>query len=165
MGTDHLQSSMDPQEFADIVQDEGDFESRSAAREATEAVFRTFGERIAEGEAEDIAAYVPQEFRGWLLTHEPESAAGFGLDEFYDRVAERGDVSKERAREWSEAVFDALAEQAPARELARIEVQLPPEYKTIMNWPEWTNIEEETEHEPRRDERQTDFGGQYEEKE
>ncbi|MEF8871415.1 MAG: DUF2267 domain-containing protein [Haloarculaceae archaeon] len=156
---------MDPTEFADTVQDEGDFESQSDAREATEAVFRTFGERIAKGEAEDIAAFVPQEFRGWLLAGESESAAEFGLDEFFDRVAERGDISKERAREWSEAVFDALAEQAPARELARVGVQLPPEYKTIMNWPEWTNIEEETEHEPRKDERQTDFGGQYEEKE
>ncbi|MEF8787217.1 MAG: DUF2267 domain-containing protein, partial [Haloarculaceae archaeon] len=88
---------MDPTEFAVTVQDEGDFESQSDAREATEAVFRTFGERIAKGEAEDIAAFVPQEFRGWLLAGESESAAEFGLDEFFDRVAERGDISKERA--------------------------------------------------------------------
>jgi len=156
---------MDPEEFTDTVQEEGDFDSLSTAREATKAVFTTFGETIAEGEAEDIAAYIPQEFHGWLLTHDPESTQGFGLDEFYDRVAERGDVSTERAREWSEAVFDALARHAPARELGRIEVQLPPEYKTIMNWPSWTNVEMEREHEPRSDQRQTDFGGRKEEKE
>lgn len=163
MGYLHL--DMDPTAFIDIVQEEGGFESPSAAQEATEAVFRTFGERIAKGEAEDIADYVPQEFRGWLLDAEPESAEAFGLGEFIDRVAERGEISKERAREWSEAVFDAVAMQAPGRELARILVQLPTEYEMVMNWPDWTNIEEETEHETRKDERPTDFGGSYEEKE
>lgn len=156
---------MDPKEFVDEVQDAGDLGSESEAREATQAVFTTFGERIAEGEAEDIATYVPQEFRGWLVTHEPESAASFGLDEFYERVADRGDVSREQAREWSVAVFDGLARYAPARELGRIQVQLPPEYKTILNWPAWTNVEEEAEHEARSDTRQTDFGGRHEEKE
>ncbi|MFB6303611.1 MAG: DUF2267 domain-containing protein [Haloferacaceae archaeon] len=155
---------MDPKEFADAVKDAGDLESLSEAREATEAVFETFGERIAEGEAEDVASFVPQEFRGWLLTHDPESAADFGVDEFYERVADRGDVSKQRAREWSEAVFDGLARYAPARELGRVQVQLPTEYETISNWPSWTNVEEDAEHEPRSDERQTDFGGNYEEK-
>ncbi|MFB6087417.1 MAG: DUF2267 domain-containing protein [Haloarculaceae archaeon] len=155
---------MDPTEFTLAVHEEGDFDSLEEARAATEAVFTTFGERIAEGEAEDIASYVPQEFHGWLLTHDPEGAAEFGLDEFCDRVADRGDVSPERAREWSVAVFDGLAEYAPARELARIEVQLPAEFKTILNWPAWTNVEEDAEHDPRSDTRQTDFGGRYEEK-
>lgn len=150
---------MDPKEFTDTVREVGEIDSLSEAREATKAVFTTFGERVAKGEAEDVASYVPQEFHGWLLTDEPESAADFGLKEFYDRVAERGDVSTERAREWSEAVFDGLAQYAPARELGRIQVQLPPEYKTIMNWPAWTDVERESEHEPRSDMRQTDFGG------
>lgn len=154
---------MDPNAFVDAVQDEGGLESRAEARAATEAVFRTFGERIAEGEAEDVASYVPQEFHGWLLTHDPESAADFGLAEFYDRVADRGDVSTEEAREWAEAVFDGLARFAPARELGRVRVQLPPEYATILNWPAWTNVEVEAEHEPREEERQTDFGGRHEE--
>lgn len=155
---------MDPEEFTDAVQDAGDLDSMSEARQATEAVLTTFGERIAEGEAEDVATYVPQEFRGWLLTHDPESAADFGLDEFYDRVADRGDVSTERAREWSAAVFDGLARYAPGRELGRIQVQLPTEYETIMNWPSWTSVELESEHDPRSDERQADFGGRWEEK-
>jgi len=156
---------MDPKEFTDTVQDEGEFDSLSEAREATKAVFTTFGERLSAGEAEDIASFVPQEFHGWLVTHDPESAAEFGLDEFDERVADRADVSTERARELSEAVFDGLARYAPARELGRVQVQLPPEYKTVLNWPTWTNVEEEAEHEAREEMRQTDFGGRKEEKE
>lgn len=154
---------MDPNEFADTVQSEGDFESLAEAREATKAVLTTFGERIAEGEAEDIASSLPQEYHGWLLTHEPESAASFGLDGFYERVADRGGVSTDEAADWSEAVFDGLAHYAPARELGRVQVQLPPEYKTILNWPSWTAVEESAEHEPRSEQRQADFGGRHEE--
>ncbi|MFB6207293.1 MAG: DUF2267 domain-containing protein [Haloglomus sp.] len=156
---------MDPEEFIDAVQAEGPFESPSEAREATEAVFTTFGERIAAGEAEDVASFVPQEFHGWLVTHDPESAADFGLEEFCERVAERGDVPTERAREWAEAVFDGLARYAPARELGRVQVQLPPEYKTVLDWPSWTSVEQETEHEARSEQRQADFGGSFEETE
>jgi uncharacterized protein (DUF2267 family) len=62
---------------------------REEARQAVRAILCTLAERITRSEAEDIAVFVPGEFRE-LLTGSPHRAEPFGVAEFVHRVADRG---------------------------------------------------------------------------
>jgi uncharacterized protein (DUF2267 family) len=104
--------------------------TREEAEPAVRAVLETLAERISAGEADDIAAFLPEELRPYL-TWTNSLAEQFGLDEFIRRVAEREGVDEATAAEHARAVFAALGEAVPPGELRDMLAQLPKEFDRL----------------------------------
>jgi uncharacterized protein (DUF2267 family) len=104
------------------------------ARSAAEAVLEVLGERIAAGEADDIARYLPVELR-FPLQRGAEAHDGkakrMRLDEFLERVAEREGVTPEQARDHTTGVFRTLREAIPFDEFLDLTAELPVEYAAV----------------------------------
>jgi uncharacterized protein (DUF2267 family) len=105
--------------------------SWSEAERAAQAVLQTLGERIAWGEARDLAADLPQELRPWLLDPGGD-AEPFDAREFIRRVAEREGVDAETAEEHARAVFVALARLVRGNEIEDLVDQLSKDYEPIV---------------------------------
>jgi uncharacterized protein (DUF2267 family) len=101
------------------------------AQRATEAVLETFGERIAHGEAEDLAALLPEPLAEPLLRPggDPEPIA---VDDFVRRVAEREGEPPRIAEEHSRAVLTTLRESVTLDEWRDTEAELPREYRALI---------------------------------
>jgi uncharacterized protein (DUF2267 family) len=101
------------------------------AERAARATLVTLGERIAWGEARDVAADLPTNVGQWLL--EPGGdAEPFDVDEFVRRVAEREGVDTDTAERHARAVFLALARLVRSDELADVIAQLPRDYGRLV---------------------------------
>lgn len=120
--------------FVATVADRGDLDE-ATARALTEATLETLGDRLSEGEADDIATYLHGDPEGWMRPVTEPEAADFGVDEFVRRVADRAGVDEERASEGAAVVGDVLAAAVPARELERAAAQLPDEYRAVFEFP------------------------------
>lgn len=83
--------------------------SRSRGIRVIRAVLSTLGERLPEGEAQDLAGSLPMEI-DYYVTH-VEHGQKFDYDEFIDRVMER-----ENEDDRADAVFHAKAVVALVRE-------------------------------------------------
>jgi uncharacterized protein (DUF2267 family) len=103
---------------------------RDEADAITRATLETLGERIAGGEARDLAAQLPQELQEPLesASEEPEP---YGLDEFIRRVGERAQVAPADARAGINAVFQTLEEAVSFGEFEDVMAQLPDEFGTL----------------------------------
>jgi uncharacterized protein (DUF2267 family) len=109
--------------------------SLRCARRALDAVLETLAERISEGEVEDLLARLPPDLipplRRGLDTH--RGARRMSLDEFLDRVAEREGVDREEAERHARAVFAALREAIPSKEIDDVESELSAEYAPLFS--------------------------------
>lgn len=137
-------------EILDRVADAESLDSADEAREATTAVLAALGERLTPGEADTLAAYLPDEFATALYPAEdvpagatdgaPDPptadtdavAADYDVAAFVERVAELEGVDEERAREHAGVVTDALADAVPPREFEDALDQLPQAYGAIL---------------------------------
>jgi uncharacterized protein (DUF2267 family) len=110
---------------------------REQARRATEAVLETLAARISAGEVEDLMNEVPGNLRPALERglRESREARRMGIEEFLHRVAEREGVGREEAPEHTRAVFAALRESIPRKELSDIAAQLPADYAPLVAAP------------------------------
>jgi uncharacterized protein (DUF2267 family) len=101
------------------------------ARQATEAVLETFGERIADGEARDLAAQLPEPAAQPLLR--PGGAAqSMPALQFVLRVAERENAPVVVAREHARAVLTTVRESVTADEWDDTIAELPREYDQLL---------------------------------
>jgi uncharacterized protein (DUF2267 family) len=125
--------AMDKERFLEIVQGAADIDRETAER-ATRATLETLAERIAEGEARDLAMQVPAEIAPYLGAKGP--AQGFDSSEFVRRVAEREGVDLETAYVHARAVFAALGQAVSADELADVQAELSTDYERLM--PRWS---------------------------
>jgi uncharacterized protein (DUF2267 family) len=101
------------------------------AERAIESTLRTLGERISGGEAADIAAFLPSEMRGWLVSAN-EPAEPFDRQEFVRRVADREGVEPEVAEEHVRAVFQMLGFAVAPGELRDMASQLPRGFEDLL---------------------------------
>jgi uncharacterized protein (DUF2267 family) len=108
--------------FAGIGQEE--------AERAARATLQTLAERIAEGEARDLAEQLPPELGPWLAT--TSGAEPFDVDEFLRRIAEREGVDPEDAERRAKAVFAALGAALSADEFADLTAELPKDYWRLL---------------------------------
>jgi uncharacterized protein (DUF2267 family) len=101
------------------------------ARRAVEAVLETFGERIADGEARDLAAELPEPVAAPLLRPggDPQPIA---LVDFVLRVAEREGEVAPIAQEHVRAVLTTLREAVTVDEWRDTEAELPREYEALL---------------------------------
>jgi len=101
------------------------------ARAVTEAVLETFGERIAGGEAEDLAAQLPEPL-GAPLVRAGADPEPIPPAEFVRRVAERAGEPPPVAREHARAVLTTLREAVTLKEWRDTEAELPREYDALL---------------------------------
>jgi uncharacterized protein (DUF2267 family) len=102
---------------------------------AVEAVMEALGERLAAGEVKDLERLLPGEFRpalelGAMLSR--GKATRMSLDEFLSRVSEQDAATFEESLDLARAVFAALREALPQRELDDILAELPQEYDELL---------------------------------
>ena len=117
-------------EFVGIVQDRARLASRGEAVRAIRASLETLGERLYGGEAEDLAAQLPQEIS--LYLKRAETGHKYSLDEFINRVAQKEKVDKPDALFHIRAVMSVLIEAVTPAEMLDVLAQLPEEYSKLV---------------------------------
>jgi uncharacterized protein (DUF2267 family) len=116
--------------FLELVERAGGIAPRQA-REAVRATLCTLAERITRGEAEDLAVFVPPEYRA-LLTSAGEPPERFGVDEFVRRVARREGLDSRTATRHVRAVFTALGQAASRDALSNLAAQLSTDFDPLL---------------------------------
>jgi uncharacterized protein (DUF2267 family) len=102
------------------------------ARAAVQAVLETFGERIADGQAQDLAAQLPP-VAAEPLTRPGGDPAPIPAGDFVRRVAEREGVPEAVAREHARAVLSTLREAVTVDEWRDTAAELPREYDELLS--------------------------------
>jgi uncharacterized protein (DUF2267 family) len=105
------------------------------ARRAVDAVLETLAVRISEGEVEDLMKRLPTDSRPALERGLAENrrATRMSLGEFLARVAMREGVERDDAELHARAVFAALRELVPSKEIYDVESELPREYAPLFS--------------------------------
>jgi uncharacterized protein (DUF2267 family) len=116
---------MDHDTFMGKVQQRADLSNRGEADTATRATLTTLGERIEEGEADDLAAQLPVEIDRYL--EEAESGQRFDFEEFAARVADRVELDSlaDRPGQLAQAVMSVVADATDTGQLQDIVTHLP----------------------------------------
>lgn len=118
---------MDTDEFTETVRREADLDTEAEAERAVEAALAVLGDRVTDGEAEDLAARLPDGPAGTLHDAATDEASSFDAEEFADRVADRLDRNRNEVWPLTRAVGAAVRESAPD-EFERARDQLPDGY-------------------------------------
>jgi uncharacterized protein (DUF2267 family) len=122
-------------EFLAQVRDRGSYADQAEAERVTRSVLDLLGERLAGGEAKDLASQLPAELQEPLLTA-ADSAEGYGVEEFLRRLAQRLDATEETARWDASAVLTTVADAISGGELNQVLSQLPSTYAELFGKPE-----------------------------
>lgn len=104
--------------------------SPTQAEALTRATLRTLAERLTGGEARDLAAQLPREFREDLCGA-PEPAERFGFGEFLQRVSARAGIDITGADRSVVAVFKTICADITSDEFDDIMAQLPEEFPDV----------------------------------
>ena len=112
------------------VQDTAGISDPALAETAVRATLRVLGERLAGGETSDLAAQLPPA----LARELPEEGSGqrFGVQEFYERVAQYEGGQAQQARRHARAVAAALKTGLGGNEFEHLATQLPSEYDDLL---------------------------------
>jgi uncharacterized protein (DUF2267 family) len=105
--------------------------SLSAAEALTAATLQTLAERISGGEAQDLAAQLPEELKPHL-TGADEPAEPFDAEEFVRRVVERSGIDSDRASAAIRAVFTTVREAVAPGEFDDVTAQLPKNFQELV---------------------------------
>jgi uncharacterized protein (DUF2267 family) len=119
-------------ELIGLVQQRARLASRGDAEVATRATLETLAERLAGGEAEDLASQLPRGIAGYLRTELAGTGQHFSIEEFFELVSLREDVDLPRAIYHARAVIAVLAEAVTPGEMADVRAQLPAEYSWLF---------------------------------
>jgi len=124
-------------EFVRRVQEKGSFDSPEEAVTAIRATLSSLGECLYRTERRHLASQLPKEAKGFLFDYVDSevrrpSAACLTLQEFYDRVGARAEVTRTRAIERAKAVVGVLEEGLPAGEWEHIVEEMPKTYRELL---------------------------------
>lgn len=100
---------------------------------AIRATLMTLGQRIPEGNAEDLAASLPIEIKWYLTGAVHEHGQRFDWAEFVERVSEIEGTDPADAAYHARVVVDLVNEQVPASDFQQLRDMLP-EGETDENW-------------------------------
>jgi RND superfamily putative drug exporter len=104
---------------------------RSGAQRATDAALVTLSERITPRETNVLAAQLPRDLRGLVLSP-PGGTERFGAQEFVRRVGEREGVNDDEATAHARAVLRTL-DEAVAGDLDYVRAQLSSDYAPLFD--------------------------------
>jgi uncharacterized protein (DUF2267 family) len=121
---------MDYNEFIGKVHNRAELASTEEAVKAIRATLHTLGERVTEGEAQDLAAQLPEELGVYL--NMAEKTERFALDEFLDRVAEREGIDRPVSVYHARVVMDVLMDAVTAGEAEDVLAQLPDSFRPLF---------------------------------
>jgi uncharacterized protein (DUF2267 family) len=101
-----------------------------AVERAIEATLVTLGERISEGEAEDLARHLPDSLAAMI--RRPGPAQPIDAAEFFRRVAQREGTEPDTAERHAAAVVAALGRRVGRKELHDMLSQLPKQLRARL---------------------------------
>jgi uncharacterized protein (DUF2267 family) len=117
--------------FITIVEHKGGISTREEAERAARATLQTLAERIAKGEALDLAEQLGPQLGPWLHT-DRNDAERFGLEEFLRREAEREGTDLKTAERHARAVFSALGYTVSDDEIHDMVAELPGDFEPLI---------------------------------
>ena len=123
---------MKSDEFIAKVQRRADLDSQEEAMLAIGATLATLAERLAGGEAKDLASQLPPEIGVFLL--QPYAGIGdpFGLEEFFRLVSERAGIDLQDASLQARVVIGVLCEAVSMGEIENVRSQLPQDIRQLF---------------------------------
>jgi len=119
-------------EFIGQGQHHARLSSRGEAEIATRATLETLAERLAGGEANDLASQLPRGIAEYLRTGLAGEGERFSVEEFFQRVSEREGVDLPKAIYHARAVIAVLYEAVSPGEMADVRAQLPAEFTRLF---------------------------------
>lgn len=124
---------MKEHEIVSAVRKTTEFSNPEDAERAVRATLAVLGERLAGGETSDLASQLPPALAEAL----PATGLGerFGIDEFYQRVAEREGpgCTPDHARQHARAVAQVLKGSVTPGEFDEVATQLPKDYEDLLS--------------------------------
>jgi uncharacterized protein (DUF2267 family) len=118
-------------DFLGQVQHRARMATTEDAVSATRATLQTLAERITRGQANHVAAQLPEELAIYLSDAQAKPER-FSLDEFLDRVASRENADMPDAVFHARVVVEVLGEAIAPDEMEQLRSQLPAEYKPLF---------------------------------
>src|SRR6266567_2786517 len=120
-------------EFLGQVQHRARLGSHAEAERATHATLETLAERLAGGEAHDLAAQLSPELARSLEAPDAGIGAKLTLNEFFELVSEREGVDLEDSTLHARVVIGVLTEAVSLGEIKDVRVQLPAAFAQLFN--------------------------------
>ncbi len=120
-------------EFTGEIQHRLGLPGTGEAVRATRATLMTLGQRIPEGNAEDLAASLPMEIKWYMTGAVHDHGQRFDWSEFVSRVAEIEGVERQEAAYRSQVVMDLVGSLVPESDLRQLRDALP-ESEDDENW-------------------------------
>jgi uncharacterized protein (DUF2267 family) len=112
-------------EFTGTVQHRLELPGTGETVRAVRATLMPLGQRIPEGNAEDLAASLPMEVRWYLTGAVREHGQRFDWSEFVSRVAETEGTDRSDAAYHAQVVVDLVASSVPESDFQQLRDQLP----------------------------------------
>lgn len=118
-------------DFITRVQEQAGLNSRDEAIRITQAVLETLGARLDRKVRNGLEAQLPNELKEFLLAG-VEHSDQYALQEFYNRVGARADLTYSDAMKRTRQVISVLRQAIPGGEIEDILEDLPSEYKELF---------------------------------
>ena len=118
-------------DFITRVQEQARLNTREESIRITRAVLETLGERLDRKVRNGLEAQLPNELKDFLLAR-VEHSDQYDLQEFYNRVGARADLTAREATERTKQVVAVLREAVPGGEIEDILEDLSPEYGELF---------------------------------
>ena len=117
--------------FIDRVQERAGLNSREDAEAITRAVLETLGERLDRKVRNGVLAQLPGELKELVLMRAQESEQ-YNVEEFFNRVGARADLTYQDVTERTRQVLSVLREAISDGEIQDIRESLPDEYDALL---------------------------------
>ena len=117
--------------FIDRVRERSGLETREEAETLTRAVLETLGERLDRKVRDGILAQLPNELNDYLLLR-AENSDQYPVEEFYNRVGARADLTYQNATERTRQVLSVVRASITEGEIQQILESLPVEYQELF---------------------------------
>jgi uncharacterized protein (DUF2267 family) len=118
--------------FVGEVQQRTHLSSRDEVERATRATLETLVQRMAGGEAHDLASQLPPEIGKYVQGERAGSGERFSLDEFFQRVSQREGVDVPEAVSHARAVIKVVNEAVSQGEINDVRAQLPADFAPLF---------------------------------
>lgn len=120
-------------EFTGEVQHRLQLANTGETLRAIRATLMTLGERIPEGNAEDLAASLPIEIKWYMTGAVHEHGQRFDWKEFVERVSEIENTDPAEAAYHARVIVDLVSTLVPPSDFQQLRDQLP-ESESDENW-------------------------------
>jgi uncharacterized protein (DUF2267 family) len=112
-------------EFTGEVQHRLELPGTGETLRAIRATLMTLGQRLPEGNAEDLAASLPMEIKWYMTGAVDEHSQRFGWQEFVDRVSEIEEADPSDAAYHARVIIDLVETLVPESDFQQLRDGLP----------------------------------------